>query len=121
MNTTKQIIIFTREVKANNQKFYVSETNINGTYYKVKFTRACVGSPQKAGTFYLTLNTAECHVQKGLPYTRKDGKQATDKDTIWVHRIVELREETAEEKAEKNAKRMSEIFGDENETGNMPF
>lgn len=111
-NTVRTIILHSQEIKKDKQTFIASSTEINGKWYKVKFTKECNDAPRTRGLYELTIDFDECSVEIGKKYTNSKGKQGVANDTIWVRHIVGLRKYTEEELREANRTVMSNIFGD---------
>lgn len=107
---TATIKIHTREIKKDGKKFFSSTANINGEWFKIKFTTECVGSPRARGLYDLTVDYDDCSVQKGSYYTSKTGEQKKDSDIIWVRKIADIRKYSDEELKEANRATMAAIF-----------
>ena len=112
MNTVRTITLHSQEIKKDKQTFIVSSAEINGKWYKIKFTQNCVGYPKEKGLYELTIDFDDCSVEVGKKYTNSRGKSGVANDTIWVRHIVGLRKYTDEELAVANRQTMSNIFGD---------
>ncbi len=109
--TERTIILHTQEIVKDKQKFVAASAEINGKWYKIKFTQNCEGIPKKKGLYELTFNVDNCSVEHGKLYTTKDGETKTANDVIWVKEIVKLREFTKEELEELNRLVFKEVFG----------
>ena len=110
---TRIIKISAKEIKKKdgNGTFISCSAKINGNWYRVKFTKECVGEPKKRGLYDLTVDDTNCSLQKGRARTNESGKTYVENDTFWVNKITNLRKYTEEELAEMNAKTMDELFG----------
>lgn len=113
-NTVRTITIHAQEVKNDKQTFIASSAEINGKWYKIKFTRDCDGIPKKRGLYELTIDFDECSIEVGKKYTNSKGKNGVENDTIWVRHIVGLRQYTEDELKAINRASLSTIFGDNN-------
>ena len=112
MNTIRTIELHAQEVKKDKQSFIASSAEINGKWYKIKFTKECNDMPRVRGLYELVIDFDDCSVEKGKPYTNSKGKQAIANDTIWVRHIVGLRMHTEEELKAANRAAMNELFGE---------
>lgn len=112
MNTTRTITISAQEIKKDKQTFIACSAQINGKWYKIKFTKDCERNPKTKGRYYLTINFDDCSFEAGKPY-KKDGKERKSNDIIWVRKITDIKKYTDEELAEENRAEMASIFGAE--------
>lgn len=112
MESTKTIVLHAQEVKNGAAKFISCNAEINGKWYKIKFTKTCSKTPTKRGLYDLTVSVDDLSLEKGKPYVNKQGKKVMTNDILWVRDCVELRKYTEEDFAEANRLRMAEIFGD---------
>lgn len=113
-NTVRTIVLHSKEVKNGEQKFISSSAEINGKWYKIKFTKDCDGIPEVRGLYELTIDFDECSIEAGRKFTNKRGRDGVENDTIWVNHIVGLRQYTEEELKALNRTSMLAIFGDNN-------
>lgn len=112
MNNTIRIIeIHSQEVKSDKNSFIASSAEINGKWYKIKFTKDCERAPKKKGIYKLKIDFDKCSVEKGKVYVNSKGKEGISNDVIWVREIVEIRRLTDEEYAERNRKDLYDVFG----------
>ena len=111
METVKTICIHAQEIKKDKQSFIASSAEINGKWYKIKFTKDCEGIPKTKGLYDLTIDFDECSVELGKMYKRADGSMGRENDVIWVKHIVGLRQYTEEELKAINRMAMGNIFG----------
>lgn len=111
-STVRTITLHSQEVKKEKQTFIASSAEINGKWYKIKFTQDCEGAPKKRGLYDLTIDFDNCSIEAGKRYTNSKGKSGVANDTIWVRHIVGLRQYTEEELKAANRMAMGNIFGD---------
>lgn len=111
-NTVRTITLHSQEVKKDKQVFIASSAEINGKWYKIKFTKECDGSPKTRGIYDLTIDFDECSIEIGKRYTNSKGKSGVSNDIIWVRHIVGLRQYTEDELKAANRMAMGNIFGD---------
>ncbi len=109
-NNIRKITLHSREIRKDKQTFIASDAFIGGKWYKIKFTKECERAPKNKGLYELTLNFDDCSLEKGKPYTSKDGEKRLSNPTIWVKDIVKIREFSDEERKEANRLTMAEIF-----------
>ena len=107
-STVRTITLHSQEVKKEKQTFIASSAEINGKWYKIKFTQDCEGAPKKRGLYDLTIDFDNCSIEAGKRYTNSKGKSGVANDTIWVG----LRQYTEEELKAANRMAMGNIFGD---------
>ena len=112
-NNIRTFTIHAQEVKKDKQSFIACSAKIGEKWYKIKFTKEVKDAPDTRGLYDLTIDFDDCSVERGKPYTSKNGKKGISSDIIWVRHIVGLREYSAEELAEINRNELSEIFGEE--------
>lgn len=112
MNTVRTIKMSAQEVKRDNKKFIACSAEINGKWYKIKFTQDCINSPKTRGIYELTIDFDECSIEKGKKYENAKGKEGISNDTIWVKCIAGIRKYTEEELKATNRMAMSAIFGE---------
>lgn len=110
-NVVVTITIHSQEIKKDKQSFIASSAEINGKWYKIKFTKDCNLTPKVKGLYDLTINFDDCSVENGKVYRRTDGTTGVANDTIWVQRVIELREYTDEELKAVNRYALGNIFG----------
>lgn len=110
-NICNTILLHAQEIKNDKQKFIACSAEINGKWYKIKFTKECEGTPKKRGLYDCTINFDDCSIEKGRIYTRNNGETGIANDTIWVTNIVGLRQYTDEELKAMNRLAMGNIFG----------
>lgn len=113
METVRTITLHAQEIKKEKQSFIASSAEINGKWFKVKFTKECDGAPRTRGLYDLTIDFDECSLENGKMYTTANGEQKKSNDTIWVRHIVGLRKYTEEELKAANRMAMGNIFGSE--------
>lgn len=111
-NTIRTIKLHAQEIKKDKQTFISCSAEINGKWYKIKFTKDCDNAPKRKGLYELTVNFDNLSREKGKTYTTKDNKKAVSNDIIWVKNIVSIEKYSEEQLAEENRLEMSEIFGD---------
>ena len=111
-NTVRTITLHSQEVKKEKQTFIASSAEINGKWYKIKFTKYCEGAPKTRGLYELTIDFDECSIEVGKRYTNSKGKSGVSNDIIWVRSIVGIRKYTEEELKHENRMAMGYIFGD---------
>lgn len=111
METIKTITLHAQEVKKEKQTFIACSSEINGKWYKIKFTKECDGAPRIKGLYDLTIDFDTCSVEFGKRYTNSKGENGVSNDTIWVKHIVGLRMHTEEELKAANRIAMGNIFG----------
>lgn len=112
----RTITLHAQEVKQDKLSFVSCSSNINNTWYKIKFTKDCETTPKKKGLYDLTINLDDCSLQKGKTYTTKNGKKGTSNPTIWVRNVIKLRAYAEEELKKINREGMLAAFD-----GNLPF
>lgn len=100
-----------REIKKENNAFIVSNAELNGEWFKIKFTKSCNQVPRERGLYSLTFDLGESSYQEGKTYVTKDGEVKKDTPTIWVKDVIELRKLTKEEISKKNREQMGKILG----------
>lgn len=110
-NTVRQITLHAQEIKNDKQKFIACSSEINGKWYKIKFTQTCTDAPKEKGLYILTIDFDECSVENGKRYTNSKGKTGVSNDIIWVRHIVGIRKFTDEELKAENRMAMGNIFG----------
>ena len=110
-NNTKIIELHSQEIRKDKQVFIASTAEINGKWYKIKFTKDCEKSPKVKGLYELTINFDDCSLERGKPYTNKEGKKGISSDVIWVRKITEIRQYTEDELKEANRIAMANVFG----------
>lgn len=120
-STIRIIEIHSQEVKSEKNSFIASSAEINGKWYKVKFTKDCEKAPKKKGIYKLKIDFDKCSVEKGKVYVNSKGKEGISNDVIWVREIVEIRKLTDAEYAERNRKDLYEVFGYNNDDDDLPF
>lgn len=111
INNIREIIIHSKEIKKDKQSFIVSSAEINGRWYKIKFTKSCVDVPRERGLYRLTIDFDDCSLEVGKTITNKAGKKFTENDTIWVRHVVGLEKFTDEEIKARNREALSKAFG----------
>lgn len=109
--TVRTITLHAQEIKKDKQTFIACSAEIEGKWYKIKFTKDCVNAPRYKGLYDLTIDFDECSVEMGKRYTNSRGEAGVANDTIWVRHIVGLRQFTEEELKQQNRLAMSKIFG----------
>ncbi len=112
METIRTIKIHAQEIIKDKQRFISCSAEINGKWYKIKFTKAVTDAPRDRGLYDLTIDFDECSIEQGKQYTNKNGKKGRENDTIWVKHIVGIRKVTDEELKAINREKMSAIFGE---------
>lgn len=112
METVRTIIIHAREVKNDKQKFISCSAEINGKWYKIKFTKNVADNPKFRGLYELTIDFDNCSVETGGYYEGKNGDTRKDNDTIWVDHIVGIRKFSDEDMKNINRAKLGEIFGE---------
>lgn len=121
-NTIQKIIVHVQEVRKEKQVFPACSAEINGKWYKIKFTQTCVNAPREKGLYHLTIDFDRCSVELGKRYTNSRGEQGIANDTIWVREIVQISKFTEEELKAQNRMAMRNIFGGGNNADNdLPF
>lgn len=111
-STVRTITIHSQEVKKDKQTFIASSAEINGKWFKIKFTKECGDGPKTRGLYELTIDLDECSIEAGKRYTNSKGKSGVANDTIWVRHIVGLRKHTEDELKAANRMAMGKIFGE---------
>lgn len=109
-NVVVTITLHSQEIKKDKQSFIASSAEINGRWYKIKFTKECNLTPKVKGLYDLTINFDDCSVENGKMYRRSDGTNGVTNDTIWVKRVLELRQYTDEELKAVNRIALGNIF-----------
>lgn len=112
METIRHITIHAQEVKKDKQCFVACSAEINGKWYKIKFTKDAVEAPKIKGLYELVIDFDECSVERGKSYVKNDGTIGIANDTIWVRHIVGIRAYSVDELKAKNRAAMNEIFGE---------
>lgn len=114
-------IIYGKEITTKDQKkFPAFTTTIKGAYFSVKFVQDCEKYPKKAGVYELILKGSDYSIQKGKPYTTKDGNTKTGNPTIWV-RSCDYRQLTQEELDAINEERNKSFLDSYLTDEDMPF
>lgn len=111
METVRTIILHAQEIKKDKQSFIACSAEINGKWYKIKFTKECDGTPKTKGIYDLTIDFDECSIEVGKKYTTTNGKYGVSNDIIWVRSIVGLRKHSEEELKADNRIQLGKIFG----------
>lgn len=111
MTTQRTFTVHAKEVRKENRSFITCSAEINGRWYKIKFTKECNQMPKVRGLYELTIDFDNCSLEKGKPYTNAQGKKGVENDTIWVKSVISLRQYTEEELNANNRAVMYEIFG----------
>lgn len=111
-NTVRKITIHAQEIKKDKQTFIACSSEINGKWYKIKFTKDVTDAPRKKGLYDLTIDFDECSFEKGKTYINKNGDKAFANDTIWVKHIVALRQYSDDELKALNRVSMGSVFGE---------
>lgn len=112
METIRTIKLHAQEIKKEKQTFIACSTEINGKWFKVKFTKDCETTPKIKGLYDLTIDFDECSVEKGKKFTTSKGKSGVSNDIIWVRHIVNLRRYSDDELKAENRNDLSKIFGE---------
>ena len=113
METIRTIIIHSQEIKKEKQQFIASSAEINGKWYKIKFTKDCADTPKYRGLYELVIDFDTCSLERGKQFTNSKGESVKGNDTIWVRHIVGIRKVTEEELKERNRNDMASVFGEE--------
>ena len=111
METVRTIRISASEIKKDKQSFIACSAQINGKWYKIKFTKECEGAPKKKGLYDLTIDFDGCSIEKGKKFVSSKGNKGVSNDIIWVRYITSIRQLTEEETAQINREQLSELFG----------
>lgn len=111
----RMFVVSAKEITQGKQKFIVCNTNVYGTWYKFKFTKECEKQPKKQGLYDISVESDNMSVQRGKPFTTKNGQVKEGNDIIWVRAIKSIRQYTEEELAQRNRDKLNEIFGEEEE------
>ena len=111
MENVRTILLHAREIKKEKQSFIACASNINGTWYKIKFRKDCENIPKIKGLYDLTIDFDYCSIERGRTWETEDGKSGKNDDIIWVEKIVSIRQYTEEELKQGNRDKMSAIFG----------
>lgn len=111
-NVVKTVTVYAKEIKNGNTQFVANTTNINGNWYKVKFTKDCKESIKSRGIYELSAYVDDMSVERGKRGLNAKGKEVTYSPTIWVKSCVLLRKYTDEELKLRDRERMAEVFGD---------
>lgn len=107
----RSFTIHSQEIRKDKQVFIASSAEINGKWYKIKFTKECGNAPRAKGLYELTINFDDCSLENGKPYTTNSGKKGISIDTIWVRKITEIRQFTEEELKAENRVALGNVFG----------
>lgn len=118
MELIRTIKISGKQVKTEKNTFISWSAQINGKWYKIKFTQKCLGEPKERGIYDLKINLDKCSLQTGKEKTLKDGKVIRENDVIWVNEIIGIRKYTDDELSELNRDKFEKAFG---ETPELPF
>ena len=113
METKRTFRVFAKEVRKENRSFIVCNAQINGRWYKIKFTKTCNETPKIKGLYDVTVDFDNCSIEKGKPYTTADGRTGVANDTIWIKRVEILRMLDENEVNQINRDAMWEVFGEE--------
>lgn len=111
------IKVHAREIESGKQKFISCSANINDSWYKIKFTKSCENAPKHKGLYDVTFETKTASIEKGKPYTNKNGKKGVDNPTIWIKEMVKIRAYTDEDYERENENAFAEIFSSDD----LPF
>ncbi len=111
-NKTETITLYTKEIKKDKKKFYASSAQINGVWYKVKFTQDIKNPPAERGLYELTVSYDDLSLEHGKPYIDNKGEVKIDNETLWVRKFTNLRKLSDEELSERNREAMASVFGD---------
>lgn len=107
------IRLHSQKVENGKQTFIASSSQINGIWYKIKFTRDCENQPKERGLYDLTIDIDNASIEAGKPYTNKTGKQVMGNDVIWVKAIESIRKLNEEELKQLNRDRFARISEDQ--------
>lgn len=107
-----------REVSNGNQKFISCSAEINKKWYKIKFVTGCNDVPSAKGIYEVTFDTKNASIEKGKPFTTKNGKKGIDNPTIWIKKVIKNRPYTEEDYDRENEEAFGEVFGTNEE---LPF
>lgn len=105
--------LHSQKVGDGKQSFIASSSQINGIWYKIKFTRDCENQPKERGLYDVVIDIDNASVETGKPYTNKAGKQVLGNDVIWVRAIDKIRKLNEEELKQLNRDRFAGITTDE--------
>lgn len=111
-STIRRITVHGREVNSERRSFIAFSANINGVWYKIKFTRAVTNVPRKKGLYEMSIDLKSCSTQKGAFYDDRNGVTRQENDTIWIKDLIEWKEASSEQYEALNVKTMLEIFGE---------
>ena len=112
-NTNKYIRtieVYCKEIKNGNQSFISALTKINGNWFKVKFTKACINNPRVRGIYFITINFDDCSIEQGSYYENKKGESKRDIPIIWINNILNIKKKSDEELKAENRKAFEDIF-----------
>ena len=112
MSNIKIIKLHSQEIKKEKQTFVASSAEINGTWYKIKFTKDCENAPKRKGLYKLAVNIDDCSFEPGKPYKTENGKRGVSNPIVWVRKITKIVPYTEEELKEMNREAMNNVFGE---------
>lgn len=113
MAKIKVINTYTQEIKKDKQTFLVTSSEINGKWYKVKFTKSAGNVITEKGLGELKINLDDCSLEYGKEVAGKNGKKYKSNDIIWVRKAVDYRPLTEEELRAMEMAKFDEVFGDD--------
>lgn len=111
IDNIREVILHSKEIKKDKQSFIVNSAEINGKWYKIKFTKSCHDVPRTKGLYRLHIDFDDCSLELGKTVTNKAGKKFVENDTIWVRHVVGLEAFTDEEIKARNREALSKVFG----------
>ena len=112
MNMTQKFVLHAKEVKKDKQTFIAGSAEINGKWYKIKFTKECERAPKTNGLYDITVSVDEVSLEKGGTYINKDGEVLKENDILWVRKIADIYKYTDEDLRRENRMKLEGVFGE---------
>lgn len=113
METKQTIELHVQEVRKDKQVFYPATGEINGKWFKVKFTKECNTQLKEKGIYTLKVDLRNCSLERGKPYMKNDGTEGKTNPTIWVRAIDSITKYTEAEMQERTMKEFELFFNSE--------
>ena len=110
MTEKTAFVMSAREITKDKKHFVACSAEINGQWYKIKFTRDCAGAPREKGLYKIWLNIDDCSYEPSRKMRREDGSEFTTNPTIWVKAIDRIQPFTEDELRERNRNQLADVF-----------
>lgn len=112
MNNTQKFVLHAQEIKKDKQTFIAGSAEINGKWYKIKFTKDCERAPKSRGLYDITVSVDEVSLEKGGTYINKNGEVLSENDTLWIRKIADIYKYTDEDLRRENRMKLEGVFGE---------